>query len=67
MELSGKAGRTKGTEMATKKIELTAAQIRALIHAINVNEGTYWGTEEDAETKRELAVLERVLIKLENA
>ena len=53
--------------MATKKIELTEAQINALIHAINVNEGTYWGSEEDAETKRELAVLERVLTKLENA
>lgn len=54
--------------MATKKIELTEAQVTAILHAINVNEGTYWGYDDmDAEIKRELAVLERVRIKLENA
>ena len=62
-----KPGQERELEMASKKIELTEPQIRALLHAINVNEGTYWGTEEDAEIKRELAVLERVREKLENA
>ena len=52
--------------MANKKIELTQPQIIALLHAINVNEGTYWGNDDmEAEIKRELAVLERVREKLE--
>lgn len=53
--------------MATKKIELTEAQILALIHAIEITEGSFAGFELFAEDKRELAVLDRVLTKLENA
>lgn len=53
--------------MANKKVELTPAQVIALLHAINVNEGTYWGNDDiDAEVKRELATLERVREKLES-
>jgi hypothetical protein len=57
----------KGKEMSSKKIELTEAQILALIHAIEITEGSFSGYELEAEDKRELAVLERVLTKLENA
>ena len=53
--------------MATKKIELTEPQILALIHAIEITEGSFAGYDIDADDKRELAVLERVLTKLENA
>ena len=53
--------------MSSKKIELTEAQILALIHAIEITEGSFSGYELEAEDKRELAVLERVLTKLENA
>ena len=68
MLLTGKAGEEeKETEMASKKIELTEAQILALIHAIEITEGSFAGFELEAEDKRELAVLERVLTKLENA
>ena len=68
MLLTGTAGEEeKETEMASKKIELTEAQILALIHAIEITEGSFAGFELEAEDKRELAVLERVLTKLENA